>query len=145
MSTISERTDSRPKTLDEGAKMDPKIPVEDEAGESLEPKRSVANEEEPDCFLPSISPVKNLYIIWMVLSKLVLAPQETVLELGRRLRNKNLFTYKGNPPSRNPEKTERALGFPPEKNRKAQNFEIRKAKRRERAKKKNQRNKWQHT
>lgn len=44
--------------MDEGAKIDPKIPDDDEAEDSVEPKRSVVKEEdeedEPICFFPSI-------------------------------------------------------------------------------------------
>lgn len=57
---ISERNnDSLPNTLDEGAKIDPKIPFEDEEEyESLAPKSSEVKEEDdddPTCFLPSIA------------------------------------------------------------------------------------------
>lgn len=55
------------RTLDEGAKMEPKIPVEDEAGESLEPKRSVVNDEESDFFLPSMSVLLLLYYYYYIL------------------------------------------------------------------------------
>lgn len=45
-------------TLDEGSKIDPKILDDDEAEDSVEPKRSVVKEEdeedEPICFFPSI-------------------------------------------------------------------------------------------
>ena len=46
-------------TLDEGAKIDPKIPEDEEPEDSLEPKRSEVKEDfeeqPPTCFLPSIS------------------------------------------------------------------------------------------
>jgi hypothetical protein len=57
-STASERRGSLPNTLDEGAKIESKILEEDEAEESIEPKRSEVKDEdeedEPICFFPSI-------------------------------------------------------------------------------------------
>lgn len=58
----------RKNTLGEGAKIELKIPVDDdEPEESSEPKRSEVNEDEdedePTCFLPSIS-LFSLYIYY---------------------------------------------------------------------------------
>lgn len=93
---------------EEGAKMELKIPVEDEeTGESFEPKRSVVKEEELDCFLPSMS-----LNIWNFFTRKFKKLRKIVEEVEEE---RGLVAYKGNPPSRSPEKTETADNFPKKK------------------------------
>lgn len=106
------------RTLDEGAKMEPKIPVEDEAGESLEPKRSVVNDEESDFFLPSMSDFRLPPLVLLLLYFLdVGTSRNTFLffwfRIGVEVKEQTILSHiKETHRQETPEKTERALGFP---------------------------------
>lgn len=92
--------------------MEPKIPVEDEAGESLEPKRSVVNDEESDFFLPSMSVLLLLYYYSYILD--VGTSRNTFFfRIGVEVKEQTILSHiKETHRQETPEKTERALGFP---------------------------------